>query len=127
MFIRNVGILDRIARVTLGLVFMLVGLILIAVLQGKVPGLVVASIGGLGLITGITGVCPLYTPFGINTREKEKELFERYGVKSAGLMDNCMSIMGSLRQIPAERASSIAEQTCGSCPPSIGRTPDPKG
>jgi hypothetical protein len=74
MFKRNVGILDRIVRVTLGLVLLPAGLFLLGGLQGSVPGLLVAGLGLLGLVTGVTGFCPLYVPFGISTLEKEKEL-----------------------------------------------------
>ncbi|HZD58212.1 MAG TPA: DUF2892 domain-containing protein [Anaerolineales bacterium] len=106
---RNVGILDRILRVGLGLVLVPVGLILLAVFQGKVPGLVIAGLGGIGLVTGITGFCPLYVPFGINTLEKEKELIDRFKSRAAehmdrrmsmapGHMDSCMSMMVSFRQ-----------------------------
>ena len=124
MFKRNVGIIDRIVRVALGLVLVPVGLILLGVLQGNIPGLAIAGLGGLALITGITGFCPLYIPFGINTREKEKEFIERFKAMAAGKMDRCMSTMAGFRQVSADSASQGAEHICGSCPPSIGRTPN---
>lgn len=127
MFKRNVGILDRIVRVALGLVLVPVGLILVGVLQGNVPGLVFVGLGGIGLITGITGFCPLYILFGINTREKEKELINKFRAMAAGWMDRCMSMMAGFRQVPTDSASPSAEQMCGQCPPSIGRTPNQQG
>ena len=90
MFKRNVGVLDRILRVGLGLVLVPVGLILLGVLQGNVPGLVIAGFGGIGLVTSITGFCPLYVPLGINTLEKEKELIDRFKSMAAGHMEKCM-------------------------------------
>ena len=72
MFKRNEGIIDRTLRVALAIVLLSVGLFLLGGLQGNVTGLIVASFGLLPLITGLTGFCPLYVPFGISTLEKEK-------------------------------------------------------
>ncbi|HEX6268915.1 MAG TPA: DUF2892 domain-containing protein [Anaerolineales bacterium] len=111
MFKRNEGIIDRTLRVALAIVLLSVGLFLLGGLQGNVPGLIVAGFGLLPLITGLTGFCPLYVPFGISTLEKEKELMAR-----------CMSMMaGSWRGNPS------ASQMCGPCSPSIGETPDQPG
>lgn len=59
----NEGLLDRVIRVTIG-----VGLLsLLAV--GPVPGWgLVALIGLIPLVTGLTGFCPAYVLFGIDTR-----------------------------------------------------------
>jgi hypothetical protein len=73
MFTRNEGIIDRTLRVALAMVLLSVGLFLLGGLQGNVPGLFVAGVGLLPLITGLTDFCPLYVPFGISTLEKEKE------------------------------------------------------
>lgn len=73
MFKRNEGILDRIVRVGLGMVLLPAGLVLLGILHSNVLGLLAVGLGGIGLITGITGVCPTYTLFGISTLEKEKE------------------------------------------------------
>jgi hypothetical protein len=124
MFKRNLGILDRIVRVALGLVLLPVGLILLGVLQGNVAGLVIAGLGAIGLITGVTGVCPLYILFGINTLEKEKELFDRFRAMAAGWMDRCMSMMAGFRQTPSDSGSLSASRTCGPCPPSIEEAPN---
>ncbi len=77
MFKRNVGILDRIVRVGLGMVLLLMGLLLLVVLHANILGLLTAGFGVLGLITGFTGVSVLYLPFGISTLEKEKELMDK--------------------------------------------------
>jgi hypothetical protein len=84
MFKRNEGIIDRTLRVLLSMVLLPTGLFWLGGLQGSVLGLVVTGFGLLALITGLTGFCPLYVPFGISTLEKEKELMHR-----------CMSMMAS--------------------------------
>src|SRR5512141_2512217 len=76
MFKRNEGILDRIARATLGLVLLPSGLFLLGGLQGSLAGLIVAGLGTIGLVTGATGVCPTYYLFGISTLEKEREFIK---------------------------------------------------
>jgi len=73
MFKRNEGTLDRIVRVVLGTVLLPAGLFWLGGLQGNVLGLLAAGLGVLGLITGLTGVCILYIPFGISTLETEKK------------------------------------------------------
>ncbi len=62
MMTYNVGTFDRIVRVV-------VGLVLIAVALGYVPGYqtVWGWIGVIPLLTGIFGTCPLYAMLGINT------------------------------------------------------------
>ena len=77
MFKRNEGIIDRALRVLLSLVLLPTGLFWLGGLQGSVLGLVVTGFGLLPLITGLTGFCPLYVPFGISTLEKEKALMAR--------------------------------------------------
>ena len=73
MFKRNEGTLDRIVRVTLGIVFLLAAL-WFGGWQGNVGlGLLTAGLSLLALITGFTGVCPLYIPLGISTLEAEKK------------------------------------------------------
>ncbi len=84
MFKRNEGILDRVVRVALGMGLVPAGLFWFGGLQGSVVGLVAAGLGGLGLITGFTGVCPLYIPLGISTLKQEKRLFTRCASMAAG-------------------------------------------
>ncbi len=73
MFKRNEGTLDRIVRFVLAGVLLPAGLLGLGGLQGNVLGLLVALPGVLGLVSGLTGVCPLYIPFGISTLEPEKK------------------------------------------------------
>jgi hypothetical protein len=127
MFKRNEGILDRIVRVTLGLVLLPVGLFLLGGLQGSVSGLVTSVLGGIGLLTGFTGFCLLYVPLGINTLEKERELIDRFKSTATGMMDRCMSMMAGFRQVPADSGVPSGEQMCGPCSPSIGENPDQQG
>ena len=113
MFKRNEGILDRIVRLALGVVFLPTGLFLLGGLQGTVTGLVITGLGLLGLFTGLTGFCLLYVPFGINTLEKEKEFFSRS-------MARCMSMMAGFRKgTAAVSGNPGAVQMCGSCSPMI--------
>jgi hypothetical protein len=116
MFKRNEGVIDRIVRVALGTVLLPAGLFLLGGLQGSAYGLVAAGFGGWVLITGIIGFCPLYIPLGINTLEKEKELIAR-----------CKSMMAGFRQGSAGSGQLDAEQPCGPCPPSIGKTHHQEG
>jgi hypothetical protein len=101
MFKRNEGIIDRTLRVLLSMVLLPTGLFWLGGLQGSVLGLVVTGFGLLPLLTGLTGFCPLYVPFGISTLEKEKEL-----------VDRCISMM----------ASCMPGQTPEPDPKSIGNT-----
>jgi hypothetical protein len=113
MFKRNVGLLDRIVRVGLGVVLLPAGLVLLGGLRSGVPGVLLAGLGVLGLVTGLTGFCPLYVPFGINTLEKEKELIAR-----------CRSMMAGFRQGSASSGDPSAVQMCGPCSPSLGKAHD---
>jgi hypothetical protein len=107
MFKRNVGILDRIVRIVLGTVLLPAGLFVLGGLQGSVLGLLLAGFGVLGLVTGSTGYCPLYVPFGISTLEKERELIAR-----------CTSMMSASRPYGDQSTG----QLCGCDPQSIEKT-----
>jgi hypothetical protein len=114
MFKRNEGLLDRIVRVVLGMVLLPIGLIWwFGGLPGtgSAAGLVAAGLGLLGLLTGISGVCPLYIPFGISTLEKEKEFI----AKSKSMMADCCKESSDSRR-------PNTKQTCRSCSPSVGVT-----
>ncbi len=87
MFKQNEGILDRVVRVALAAMLLLTGLLLYGLLHANVPGLVIAGLGVWLLITGLTGICPLYIPFGFSTLEKEKELTAKW----KSMMANCQS------------------------------------
>ncbi len=92
MFKKNEGILDRIARIALGVVLLPTGLLLLGALQGNVIGLVVTVVGAIGLITGATGFCLAYVPFGFSTLDMEKGLIQRCRSMMAGRgRGRCMS------------------------------------
>lgn len=73
MLKRNEGTIDRVLRVLVATVLLLAGLFWLGGLQGRALGLIVAVFSLLPLTTGVTGVCPMYIPFGISTLEKGKE------------------------------------------------------
>ncbi len=73
MFKRNEGTLDRILRLALGIVLLPAGLFWLGALQLSVLSLLIAGLGVIGLITGLTGVCPTYNLFGFSTLETEKK------------------------------------------------------
>lgn len=62
----NEGSTDRAIRAIAGLVLLILGLITVK----GVFGIVLAVLGGVLLVTGAVGFCPLYTLFGINTAKK---------------------------------------------------------
>lgn len=59
---------DRMARVALGIVLLVVGL---GVLDGT-AGTVVAVLSAVPLLTGITGFCPLYAVFRFRTNRTSR-------------------------------------------------------
>ena len=66
MLHRNVGGIDRAARLVLGPVLLLAGLIFLGAGHSlHWPAIV---LGLAGLVSGATGFCVLYVPFGISTR-----------------------------------------------------------
>lgn len=60
----NMGTIDRVIRVVIAAVLIGVGL---GVVRGP-GGIAMAMIGVIPLLTGLSGFCPLYLPFGIDTR-----------------------------------------------------------
>ncbi len=84
VFKQNEGLVDRVARVALGIVLLPSGLFLLGGLRGGLPGLVTAGLGVVALITGFTGVSPMYIPFGISTLEKEREVIRKFKSMAAG-------------------------------------------
>jgi hypothetical protein len=67
MFQKNEGVADRIIRVLAGVLLVAVGLFLLGGVEASVVGIVVAAFGLWFTVTGATGRCPLYVPFGIST------------------------------------------------------------
>jgi hypothetical protein len=64
----NMGTIDRAIRVAIAAVLIGVGL---GVVRGP-GGIAMAVIGVIPLLTGLSGFCPLYLPFGIDTRGQQK-------------------------------------------------------
>ena len=67
LYQRNVGGLDRRIRLALGVPLVAAGVFLAGATRGEPLGVLAALVGLVGLLTGITGRCPLYVPFGIST------------------------------------------------------------
>ena len=66
MFKQNVGGIDRVLRIALGIAIAVIGLF---VLKGT-AGTVVGIIGLIPLVTGLVGFCPLYLPFKFSTNKQ---------------------------------------------------------
>lgn len=73
MLHRNEGPLDRAIRLAAGIVLVPVGLFALGGVAGGIAGLIVAGVGVLPLVTGATGFCPLYVPFGVSTVRRAAE------------------------------------------------------
>ncbi len=70
---KNVGLIDKIIRIIIAAVILV--LFLTDVITG-VAGIVLLVIGGVLVLTSITGRCGLYYPLGINTckvKNQEKQ------------------------------------------------------
>jgi len=65
MFKQNVGGIDRVLRIALGIIMAIIGLF---VLKGT-AGTVVGIVGLIPLVTGLVGFCPLYLPFKFSTNK----------------------------------------------------------
>lgn len=62
----NEGTIDRAARVILGIVLLIVGF----GVMGGTGGVIVGLIGLVPLLTGLAGVCPIYSLLGIRTTDR---------------------------------------------------------
>ncbi len=67
MWKRNVGGLDRCARLAVGMILVPVGLWLFGGADGRLVGVAVTVVGVVALASGLVGFCLLYVPFGIST------------------------------------------------------------
>lgn len=67
---KNMGILDRLIRTILALVIII---LYIAKIITGTAAIILGIIAVIFLLTSIIGFCPLYTPFKISTKKKEKE------------------------------------------------------
>ena len=66
MIVRNVGGLDRAVRLAVGVVLLPAGLFLLQ--SGQDLRWIAIVLGLMGLVSGLSGFCPLYIPFGFSTR-----------------------------------------------------------
>jgi len=65
---KNMGTIDRVLRVILAAV---VGVLFFTGVISGTAAVVLGILAVLFLLTGATGFCPLYAPFGISTMKKE--------------------------------------------------------
>jgi hypothetical protein len=65
MFVQNVGGVDRLLRVVLGLALILAGFLVL----GGTIGIILGAVGFIPLFTGLIGWCPLYLPFRFSTKK----------------------------------------------------------
>ncbi|MCE5301409.1 MAG: DUF2892 domain-containing protein [Spirochaetia bacterium] len=64
----NEGVVDRVIRISLGCGFLAGGLFAVGMSQ-----IALFVVGGLLLVTGIIGICPVYLLFKINTNPKKAD------------------------------------------------------
>lgn len=63
----NMGSIDGIGRL---IVAVAIGLLYFTGVIGGTPGILLLILGAVFALTALIGTCPLYLPFGINTRKK---------------------------------------------------------
>ena len=68
MIKQNEGKTDRIIRVVLGVILVAAGFFVTGW-----PAIVLWVLGGIALLTGATGFCLLYMPFGFSTNKEAKK------------------------------------------------------
>ena len=66
--INNVGMQDKVLRLTIGLFFMITGL---SVGITSMGGVIILLLGLIAVVTGAIGFCPLYKILGLNTGKSE--------------------------------------------------------
>lgn len=64
---KNEGTADRVLRVLLGIVALVLAFTTLGVLDGAILGVVVAIVGAVLLLTGVVGFCPAYKVCGMRT------------------------------------------------------------
>ena len=67
---KNMGTIDRIIRF---IIFIVIGILYLADLISGIAAIILLIIAAIFLLTSIFARCPLYLPFGLSTRKKEKE------------------------------------------------------
>lgn len=69
LFVRNIGNLDRIFRIVVGIMLIIIGVIFT---EGS-SMIIISIIGLILLVSGITGICPTYSLIGISTKRKIRD------------------------------------------------------
>lgn len=77
MIRHNMGRLDRTVRFLAGVALIPIGLFPLGGWQGSLVGVFVVVVSALLLVTGLTGFCPGYVPFGISTTGGDTRSTER--------------------------------------------------
>ena len=67
MVMCNVGGVDRGLRIIIGTAFVTLGFFVSSMGLGSVWQIVFWAIGGIGIVTGLVTVCPLYSLLRLNT------------------------------------------------------------
>jgi hypothetical protein len=67
MLRHNIGRLDRTLRIIAGAALAPIALIALGARHGNLSGILVAALAVMLLVTGFTGFCPAYVPFGVST------------------------------------------------------------
>lgn len=71
MNIANVGSADRIARIILGAILIILPLLGVIATVSSTLGLVLMAVGVVLVVTGFVSFCPLYRIIGASTRSAE--------------------------------------------------------
>lgn len=66
---KNMGLVDKVVRILVAIV--IAGLYFGEVISGTVA-IILLILAGVFILTSFMSYCPLYSPFGISTRKKEK-------------------------------------------------------
>jgi len=65
---KNMGNADRIVRV---IVAILIGILYFTGIISGTVAIILLVLGGIFILTSLVSTCPLYLPFGINTRKRK--------------------------------------------------------
>ena len=67
---KNMGTVDKVVRILVAIV--IAGLYFANLISGTMA-IILLFLAGVFILTSFMSFCPLYLPFGISTRKKEKE------------------------------------------------------
>ena len=65
---KNMGTIDKVIRILVAVV--VVALYFTNVISGTL-GIILLALAAVFVVTSVLSICPLYMPFGLNTRKKE--------------------------------------------------------